>query len=183
MLGRSEHLFGAGDGPQFERVYARYRMRVYRVIRGIVLEEATAEDLAQETFERTFRWMRTHEAEDVARVLHRVAVNLAISYVRRQRLTSMLPFKLYGGEPPALAEEVENRNLATRALASLSPRLRVVVVLHYYCGMTREEIAGVLGIPSGTVASRMAAAMPEMRKALESDLHHKGKGAKDTHVG
>jgi DNA-directed RNA polymerase specialized sigma24 family protein len=43
------------------------------------------------------------------------------------------------------------------------------VILHYYDGLTREEIASVLGVPAGTVASRIAKAVAIMRKATGSD--------------
>ena len=63
-------------------------------------------------------------------------------------------------------EQVEDRTLAVRALAALSPKLRAVVVLSFYARMTREEIARTLNLPPGTVASRQSSAMEIMRKAL-----------------
>jgi RNA polymerase sigma factor (sigma-70 family) len=54
-------------------------------------------------------------------------------------------------------------------MAVLSPKLRAAVVLHYYEGLTREEIAAVLGVPAGTVASRIAKAVALMRKTMGSD--------------
>jgi len=56
-----------------------------------------------------------------------------------------------------------------KALAVLSPKLRAAIVLHYYEGMTREEIADVLGVPAGTVASRIAKAVAIMRRTMGSD--------------
>ena len=51
-------------------------------------------------------------------------------------------------------------------MARLSPKVRAAVVLHYFHGYTREEVAEVLGIPSGTVASRIAKGMLLMRQEL-----------------
>jgi RNA polymerase sigma-70 factor (ECF subfamily) len=53
-----------------------------------------------------------------------------------------------------------------KALAALSPKLRAAIVLHYYEGLTREEIADVLGVPAGTVASRIAKAVAIMRRNM-----------------
>ena len=153
---------------QFDALYSSSRTRVYRTVRGIVLDPTAAEDLTQETFERMFRWMLTHESTDVNALLHRIAVNLSISHLRRQRLVRLLPFRLgSSGPPPSGLEQVEARTLATQALAALTPKLRVVVILHFYSDMTRDEIAATLGIPTGTVASRMAAAVTVMRRAMD----------------
>jgi RNA polymerase sigma-70 factor (ECF subfamily) len=67
--------------------------------------------------------------------------------------------------------EVEARSVVEKALLVLSPKLRAAVVLHYYEGFTREEVAGVLGIPPGTVASRIAKAMLLMRRTVEENDH------------
>jgi len=53
-------------------------------------------------------------------------------------------------------------------MTALSPKLRAAIVLHYYEGLTREEIAEVLGVPAGTVASRIAKAVAIMRKTIGS---------------
>ena len=152
---------------EFEANYVRYRTTVYRTIRGIVLDGAAAEDLTQETFEKAFRWQQERgEVESVGAWLHRIAVNAAISHLRRQNLARLLPFRLFLGAPPTGFERVEARTLVTRALKALSPKLRATVVLHFYAGMTRDEIARTLGIPPGTVASRLGAALEVMRRTL-----------------
>ena len=152
---------------EFEEHYVRYKIQVYRTIRGIVLDAAAAEDLTQETFEKAFRSQRRRgDIESVGAWLHRIAVNAAISHLRRQNLARLLPLRLFLGTPPTGFERVEARTLVTGALAALSPKLRVVVVLHFYAGMTRDETARTLRIPPGTVASRLGAALASMRRTL-----------------
>jgi RNA polymerase sigma-70 factor (ECF subfamily) len=150
----------------FELLYQHFRLPVYRAIRGILLDGPAAEDLTQETFERAYKARGTFRAgSSPGAWLHRIGVNLAISHVRRQRLTRLVLPRLY--VPPARDdEEVEDRTLAVRALAALSPKLRAVVVLSFYAGLTRDEIARILKVPPGTVASRQSSAMEIMRKAL-----------------
>src|SRR6266545_222751 len=110
---------------EFEGHYLRYKVQIYRTIRGIVLDPAAAEDLTQETFEKAFRYHRERGAVDsVGAWLHRIAVNAAISHLRRQNLARLLPLRLFLGSQPTGFERVEARTLATRALAALSPKLR-----------------------------------------------------------
>jgi RNA polymerase sigma-70 factor, ECF subfamily len=134
----------------------------------VVLNEATAEDLTQETFERAYRTREEFRGSaPLGAWLHRIAVNLAISHLRRQWRARQLPFRLFTRPDSGRGfEQVDASTLTQRALAALRPKHRAVVVLHFYVGMTREEIAEVLGVPEGTVASRLSTGLAVMRKAL-----------------
>ncbi|HEY4027549.1 MAG TPA: sigma-70 family RNA polymerase sigma factor [Candidatus Dormibacteraeota bacterium] len=159
------------EGLDIEALYQQYRLRIYRAVAGVVFDDAAAEDLTQETFERAWRSRASYRGgpDEVGAWLYRIAMNTAMSWLRRQRLARLLPTRLFFGVDPGTAslEHVENQQLADVALAALSPKLRAVVVLTYYSGLTRQEIAGVLGVPSGTVASRLAMAQQVMRGALD----------------
>jgi RNA polymerase sigma-70 factor (ECF subfamily) len=153
-----------------EALYQQYRVRIFRAIAGVVFDDAAAEDLTQETFERAWRSRSSYRGtlDEVGAWLYRIAMNTAMSWLRRQRLARLLPTRLFSGDLDSEGmERVENRQLADVALAALSPKLRVVVVLTYYSGLTRQEVASALGLPSGTVASRLALAQQVMRAALE----------------
>ena len=161
----------AGErGLDIEDLYQRYRIRIFRAVAGVVFDDAAAEDLTQETFERAWRARRSFrgsEAEAGA-WLYRIAMNAAVSWLRRQRLARLLPTRLFAGGDPGVEslERVENRELADIALAALSPKLRAVVVLTHFSGLTQEDVAKALRIPRGTVASRLSAAQRIMREAL-----------------
>jgi RNA polymerase sigma-70 factor, ECF subfamily len=164
------------DGPeldpatQFRELYDREYSPVYRAIRAVVLDPAAAEDLTQETFVRAYRARHRYKpTAPPGAWLRRIGVNLAISYLRRQKLARFLPARLYVTPDRREYDQAEAKDVVTKALALLSPKLRAAVVLHYYEGMTREEIAAVLGVPPGTVASRIAKAVAIMRKANASD--------------
>src|SRR3989454_11970717 len=105
----------------FDLLYERFRLPVYRAIRGIVLDAAAAEDLTQETFERAYKSREEYRGgSSPGAWLHRIAVNTALSYLRRQRVAKLLIPKLYVPGTSA-QEEVEDRSLAERALGVLSP--------------------------------------------------------------
>jgi RNA polymerase sigma-70 factor, ECF subfamily len=155
---------------QFRQLYDQEYLSVYRSIRAVVLEPAAAEDLTQETFVRAYRARdRYTPTAPPGAWLRRIGINLAISHLRRQKLARYLPARLYTAPDRRDYDRAEARDVVTKALAALSPKLRAAVILHYYDGLTREEIAAVLGVPAGTVASRIAKAVAIMRKATGSD--------------
>jgi len=155
---------------QFRQLYDQEYLSVYRSIRAVVLESAAAEDLTQETFVRAYRArLRYTPTAPPGAWLRRIGINLAISYLRRQKLARFLPARLYMAPDRRDYDRAEARDVVEKAMARLSPKLRAAVVLHYYEGLTREEIAEVLGVPAGTVASRIAKAVAIMRKAMGSD--------------
>jgi RNA polymerase sigma-70 factor, ECF subfamily len=155
---------------EFRQLYDREFHSVYRSFRAVVLDSAAAEDLTQETFVRAYRARHRYTpTAPPGAWLRRIGINLAISYLRRQKLARFLPARLYMAPDRRDYDRAEARDVVEKALAMLSPKLRAAVVLHYYEGLTREEIAAVLGVPAGTVASRIAKAVAIMRKAIGSD--------------
>jgi RNA polymerase sigma-70 factor (ECF subfamily) len=155
---------------QFPLLFEREYLNVYRTIRAMVLNDQEAEDLAQESFTRAYRArLRYRPTAPPGAWLHRIAVNTAISHLRRQRLARILPMRLYQAPDDRDYARIEARTVVEAALAELSPKLRAAVYLHFYLGYSREEVGQVLGIPSGTVASRIAKAMVVMRRRLAAN--------------
>jgi len=155
---------------QFPLLYEREYLNVFRTVRAMVLSHEEAEDLAQEAFVRAYRARhRFRPTAPAGAWLHRIAVNTAISHLRRQKLARVLPMRLYQTPEDRDYSRSEARTVVDSALTELSPKLRAAVHLHFYLGYSREEVAHVLGIPSGTVASRIAKAMTIMRRRLGPD--------------
>ena len=155
---------------QFHELYDREYLSVYRSIRAVVLDSAAAEDLTQETFVRAYRARHRYTpTAPPGAWLRRIGINLAISHLRRQKLARFLPARLYVAPDRRDYDRAEARDVVGKALEALSPKLRAAIVLHYYEGLTRDEIAEVLGVPAGTVASRIAKAVAIMRRKMGSD--------------
>jgi RNA polymerase sigma-70 factor (ECF subfamily) len=128
------------------------------------------EDLVQETFLRLYRYR--HRYRPTARfttflyVLARHAwADRCRKVMRREKLTLRLQTEeevaVRPGAPPGATMDVQE------ALNALSPKLKEVLVLNVYQGMRYQEIADVLGIPLGTVKSRINLAISAMRRLLE----------------
>src|SRR5260370_9850110 len=110
-------------------------------MRGVVLEPPVAEDLTQETFVRASgaRHRYTPTAPPGA-WLRRIGINLAISYLRRQKLARVLPARLYIAPDRRHYDRAQARHVVTKALTVLGPQLRAPARLHYYAGPTRERM-------------------------------------------
>jgi RNA polymerase sigma-70 factor (ECF subfamily) len=152
---------------QFRELYEREYRSIYRTVRAMVFDSSLAEDLCQESFVRAYRSRDKYRPTGPPGAwLHRIAVNVAISHLRREKLSRVIAPKLWLGPVSGGYERIEAKTLLERGLNKLSPKVRAAVVLHYFHGYTRDEVARILGIPSGTVASRIAKAMVVMREEL-----------------
>src|SRR5262252_640757 len=169
-MGQEDAERGSRDldpATQFPVLFEREYLNVFRTIRAMVLNDQEAEDLTQEAFTRAYRArLRYKPTAPPGAWLHRIAVNTTISHLRRQKLARILPMRLYQAPDDRDYARIEARTVVEAALAELSPKLRAAVYLHFYLGYSREEVAHALGIPSGTVASRIAKAMTVMRRRL-----------------
>ena len=145
------------------RAIELYRERVYRLALAIVSDPELAEDVAQETLARAFRDRRQlRDRSAVEAWLRRITVRQALNACRSR------------GPERLVSEPTDNTdstlNLAVRqALAQLKPEHSTVLALAMYEGLTHREIADTLGVPEGTVASRIHAAKAAFRQVWEDE--------------
>ena len=169
----------------FEALVGRYEQRVYTIAYRMAGNDADAKDLAQEAFLRVFRaWRSIDPSAHLDSWLYRIVTNLFIDMLRRRpraRMESLdAPVSTRsGGEivreiaddragPEADVVDQQMEADVQQALVALHPDLRAVVVLSDIEGYAYEEIAETLGIPVGTVKSRLHRA----RKTLHARLSH-----------
>jgi RNA polymerase sigma-70 factor (ECF subfamily) len=167
-----------GEGhppPEFAALYEEHYPRLYRTVRAIVLDPRLAEDLTQDAFVQAYvKWDTYHGQGPVAAWLYRIAVNHALSYLRRPRLPALVARLgqnlFHGGQEPDPQTMVADRMDVTAALATLAPQQRAALVLYYYHGYSYREIATVLGIAEGTVGASLNAARKRLRGRLEEPV-------------
>jgi len=167
-----------GDAAAFGRLVKLYQRAVYRVAYGITRNASDADDLAQETFVRAYQAIRRFRVgEPLHPWLARIAVNLAFSLYRRRKRrpeTSLEPLleagrEFAGTDDPAenVAKRERDRHLAA-AFAELTEEHRAVLVLRVVEGMSYDEIARTLGIPGGTVMSRLSRARADLKTRMKA---------------
>ena len=158
-----------GSEADFERLYRNSYRRILGTLITLVRDRATAEDCAQETYERAFRhWKQWRPEASAEAWLHRIAINVAISDRRRQKLRQAgeLVRRLGRPGPGPDPSVVAERSDLFRAMKKLPPKQTAVLVLRHYHGYSNREIAAALGVPEQTVASRLAAARQHLQAVL-----------------
>ncbi len=174
--------YSADDRAQFDRLVTRYSRHVYSIAHRLTGNEADARDLVQEAFVRVWRaWRRIDPEAPLEGWLYRIVSNLHIDLLRRrrgQRVHSLdEPISTASGdlvrERPDPAADIERTVLDAQvdrriqeALLELSADLRMVVVLSDVEGYAYEEIAKMMGVPIGTVKSRLHRARRALRERL-----------------
>ena len=154
-----------GDRDAAAALFRRYWRDAWRAAFVITGRAALADDVAADGFERAFAALgRFDERRPFGPWLHRIVANRALDILRAERRLSdqELP------EMPDLAptHATGDRSLLS-AVAELSLERRVVVVLRYGVGMTPKQIADALELPVGTVNSRLARSLEQLRESLE----------------
>jgi RNA polymerase sigma-70 factor (ECF subfamily) len=167
--GPGRETYEPGSEADFERLYRNTYRRILGTLITLVRDIPTAEDCAQETYERAYRsWSGWRADAPVEAWLHRIAINVAISDRRHQRIRQAGEIVRRLGRPapgpdPALVAE---QSVVFSAIQKLPTKQAAALVLRHYHGYSNREIAAALGIPEQTVASRLAAARKHLQAVL-----------------
>ena len=152
----------AGSREAAAELFARHWPRAWRMARTVTGRRDMADDIAQDAFERAFAALsRFDERRPFEPWLHRIVVNRSLDLLRSERrLVGIDAVERIEGEWRDAASE--DRELL-QAVAGLSPQRRVVIVLRYGMGHTPAAIAELLGLPVGTIHSRLARGLEDLR--------------------
>jgi RNA polymerase sigma-70 factor (ECF subfamily) len=176
-----------GNSRALERIYDRYSRGVYSLALRLLSDSPAAEEVVQETFLKLWRQPSAYQPERGRLLpwLLGVAHHHAVDVLRRRQLEQRhrvpppphangdgladlvdnLGLTSAEGDPQARAGAFEQRVVIGRALASLPIEQRVPLELAYFRGMTQFEVATLLGLPLGTVKTRMRLGLQQLRKA------------------
>jgi RNA polymerase sigma-70 factor (ECF subfamily) len=159
---------------EFEEHLAECGPLAFRVAQGVLRNAADAEDVAQEALLRAYRnFARLREPTRFRGWLVRIAFRLALdrwraAKRREKRETAWVQPEQRSGAPTAedLAAASEFQKRLERAMEELPEKFRLVLLLSAIEGYTLEEVAGMLGIPIGTVKSRLFFARKQLAEKL-----------------
>lgn len=160
-----------GDRAAGARLIERHIAAVIRFFANKTLPAAEADDLVATTFERCARSLGGYRGEGSFRgYLLGIALNVLRDELRR-RLPAMVddstPLADLGPSPSRVAIEREEARLLLAGLRAIPFEYQVVLELHYVEALSRDEAAAVLGLPEGTVASRVRRGRELLAAAVE----------------
>lgn len=168
-----------GSSAAFGALVARYQDRLFNTVLRLVDNAEDARDVVQEAFLHAYQSLHSFKGDSLFFTwLYRIAVNTAISMKRKQRpalriqaggdsqtgLDPLDPSET--GRPGHSIEMAEEERKVHDALAKLSQEHRAVLVMKDMEGMKYEEMAEILGVPIGTIRSRLHRARLEIRDLL-----------------
>jgi RNA polymerase sigma-70 factor (ECF subfamily) len=162
----------AGDRDAFTELQRATIDKLYAIARLILRDSDRAQDATQEAY--IAAWRRLSGLRDPDRFepwLRRLLVNAcyqeARSANRRARIEGRVRAIDTGPTDPATLSA--DRDQLARAFEALAPEQRALIVLHYHLGLPMDETALILGLPVGTVKSRLHRTKQQMRALLDAD--------------
>lgn len=173
-----------GDEFAFQELVRRYRNPITNYVYRMIDDYDRAVDLSQETFVRVYMSVDRYQATySFSTYIYRIAHNLAITELRQRKRRRLIPLPTFFSDKESEEIEVElpddrqiqadaaliadeRRAAVTRAIASLPEKYRAPLVLCDLEEKSYEEIAGVLGLPTGTVKSRINRARNLLKEKL-----------------
>jgi RNA polymerase sigma-70 factor (ECF subfamily) len=158
----------AGDRDAMRAVYERYVDRIYGLVHRMTHNSDDSFDLVQSTFVRAFESIHGFNGKsDLGTWLHRIAVNQTLQHFRRRRNEHAHLQRMPHPESAAPTDRSSADRLAA-ALPQLSDEHRAILILKYQQEMSYAEIAEVLQIAPGTIASRLNRARADLRRLLRA---------------
>jgi RNA polymerase sigma-70 factor (ECF subfamily) len=165
------------DNAAWEAIVARYKRKVFHIGYKFTGRHDDAEDLTQEIFLKVFKSLEKFNRDaDFSTWLSSVARNFCIDHYRASKrekevlVEDLVAFDLApasaGASPHRVLEDRDRRSFLRRGLDALPEKLREAVILRDLQGLTYQEMADRLGLPEGTVKSRINRGREELSRLL-----------------
>jgi RNA polymerase sigma-70 factor (ECF subfamily) len=165
-------VLNSQDQVRFETLVLPHLDAAFNLARWLLRSGADAEDASQEAMLRAYRFFNGFHGGDVRAWLLQIVRNTCFTWLEKNRhVKDMTEFdeELHGPPgptPESLVIAAHTHERLTRALESLPPRYREVIVLRELEGCSYKEIATITSIPIGTVMSRVSRARQQLQLAL-----------------
>ena len=166
------HRAQRGDTAAFGQLVEAYQGQVYRLALHMGLSPADAEEASQDAFIAAWKGLPRFRGDSrFSTWLYQLSTHAAIDLLRREKKyrnnTDIEDTVLVdAASPQETVEKQETADAVQAALQALSPQAREILLLRYQAELGYEEIGAVLGLPSGTVKSRINRAKTQLKEVL-----------------
>ena len=162
-----------GDHRAYSELAARSIGRLTAAARMILRDEHRAQEAVQDTLVEAWRSLPgLRDADRFDAWLHRLLVRACHSRARRDWRRAVVELRLTPADEPVshgAERALELHDQLERGLSRLTPEQRTVIVLAYYVDLPLADAAQVVGIPVGTMKSRLSRATQALRAAMDAD--------------
>jgi RNA polymerase sigma-70 factor (ECF subfamily) len=159
-----------GDGDAFAALIRRHERRLYNLAYRMLGRPQDAQDAVQEAFLSCYRRIGTFRGDAAfATWLHRIAVNACYDALRKRVPEPMDPAGLPERPSPDPAERAVAAADVERGLLTVPEEFRAPLILHDLLDVPVEEVADALGVPAGTVKSRLHRGRAHLGRALRGE--------------
>ncbi|MBD3382434.1 MAG: sigma-70 family RNA polymerase sigma factor [candidate division Zixibacteria bacterium] len=172
----------AGEQQAYQGLLERYQKTVFHIVVRIIRNADDAQDLVQETFMRAFNTLESYRSEfRFSTWLCKIAANCSIDYLRKKKIKAFSMDKPLQTKNGSMEIELEDHSANPEekllrkqrlmsiedAIGELPEKYREVIVYRHHDDKSYEEIAGILGVPIGTVKARIFRARELLKKKLK----------------
>jgi RNA polymerase sigma-70 factor, ECF subfamily len=165
----------SGDKLAFNEIVIRYQGMVARTVKGMIGDSVFADDIGQEVFIKLFHSLSEFRGESkLSTYIQKIAVNLTLNEIKRRKRfftifsqkgnNEMHEFEIADNETQDRGEASE---IVGKALMSLDPKFRVIVMMRMLQGYSTKETSEILDLPLGTVLSRLSRAQEQLKGILK----------------
>ena len=177
--GLDQPAMSRGIAASFDTVVLPHLDAAYRLARWLMRDADDADEVVQEASLRAFRYFRTFVGGDARAWFLRIVRNTSYGWRRHryQRQTDAFDEEQHSSarpqcDPETLLLQADDATLIARALERLPDHFHQLLVLREVEGLSYRELSEVIGIPIGTVMSRLSRAREALRRALDTEQPH-----------
>lgn len=164
-----------GDKVAFGEIVTRYQKMVARTVKGMLGDSVYSEDIGQEVFIKLFYSLSDFRGEaKLSTYIQKIAVNLTLNEIKRRKKffsmfsqkgnNEMYEFEVADHDTEGKKDAAE---IVQKALKRMEPKFRIIVTMRMLQGYSTKETAEILGLPLGTVLSRLSRAQEQLKNILE----------------
>ncbi|MDO7171855.1 RNA polymerase sigma factor [Mariniflexile sp. AS56] len=161
-------LLERGDKKAITILYENYSDALYGVIKKIIQDDDTAQDVLQESFIKIWRYSKKYDSSKAKLFtwLYRIAYNTAIDKVRSQKNKDGKEVQMDKSPVYKISADELNQDVMDmqKHLSSLDEKYQIVINALFFEGMTQQEASDELDIPLGTIKSRLKIGLRELKK-------------------